>query len=258
MLKWTENELEKSIDYINNGFSYDEIAKFLKRTKKSVRLKLNKLGVFVKPKISTIEKECVHCNQKFVSFIRENRKYCSSSCSAKENNKLYVKRHKLEFKRVDIKLNDGLSIRKPKKELEEIKTLSIKSESKNCLNCNCVIEHNRKIYCTLDCFYKHNRKKYHNQIELGNTELPYRQYKNYLIEKYGNKCMECGWGEKNPTTNKIPIELEHIDGDSTNNNLSNLKLLCPNCHSLTPTYKGANKGNGRYSRKVRYKEGKSY
>ena len=100
--------------------------------------------------------------------------------------------------------------------------------------------------------------KYYNKIESGDIGLPPRQYKNYLIEKYGNKCMECGWGEKNPTTNKIPIELEHIDGDSTNNNLSNLKLLCPNCHSLTSTYKGANKGNGRYSRKVRYKEGKSY
>ena len=70
--------------------------------------------------------------------------------------------------------------------------------------------------------------------------------------------MECGWGEENPKTNKVPIELEHIDGNSNNNELSNLKLLCPNCHSLTPTYKGANRGNGRYERKERYKKGKSY
>lgn len=238
MLKWTENELEKSIDYINNGFSYDEIAKLLKRTKKSVRLKLNKLGVFVKPKISTIEKECVHCNQKFVSFIRENRKYCSSSCSAKENNKLYIKR--------------------PKSQTAQVNDNSDTKQINCCLNCNYGIEVIGKQYCNSECFHKSRRKKYYNKIESGDIGLPPRQYKNYLIEKYGNKCMECGWGEKNPTTNKIPIELEHIDGDSTNNNLSNLKLLCPNCHSLTPTYKGANKGNGRYSRKVRYKEGKSY
>ena len=70
--------------------------------------------------------------------------------------------------------------------------------------------------------------------------------------------MECGWGEKNKFSNTVPIELEHIDGNSENNQLDNLKLLCPNCHSLTPTYKGLNKGNGRHIRQQRYKDGKSY
>lgn len=35
----------------------------------------------------------------------------------------------------------------------------------------------------------------------------------------------------------IPLELEHIDGDRSNNSLQNLKLLCPNCHALTPTFR---------------------
>jgi predicted HNH restriction endonuclease len=70
--------------------------------------------------------------------------------------------------------------------------------------------------------------------------------------------MQCGWDKINLHTNKVPIELEHIDGNSTNNELSNLKLLCPNCHSLTSTYKALNKGNGRHKRMERYKEGKSY
>lgn len=39
--------------------------------------------------------------------------------------------------------------------------------------------------------------------------------------------------------------MEHIVGDYTNNSEENLILLCPNCHSLTATYKGANKGHGR-------------
>ena len=39
--------------------------------------------------------------------------------------------------------------------------------------------------------------------------------------------MDCGWCEKNIVTNKVPIELEHIDGNSENNSLDNLKLLCP-------------------------------
>lgn len=39
----------------------------------------------------------------------------------------------------------------------------------------------------------------------------------------------------------IPLELDHIDGDHCNNMLENLKILCPNCHAKTPTYRGKNK-----------------
>ena len=58
------------------------------------------------------------------------------------------------------------------------------------------------------------------------------------------KCEKCKWAERNEYTGNIPIELEHIDGNFKNNNIDSLRLLCPNCHSLTSTYKGANK-NGR-------------
>ncbi len=54
-------------------------------------------------------------------------------------------------------------------------------------------------------------------------------------------CESCNltkWLEK-----PIPLELDHIDGDNTNNELINLRLLCPNCHALTPTYRGLNKKN---------------
>lgn len=57
--------------------------------------------------------------------------------------------------------------------------------------------------------------------------------------------MKCSWNEINPYTQKIPIELNHIDGNFENNNINNLELLCPNCHALTSNYKGANKKKGR-------------
>ena len=39
----------------------------------------------------------------------------------------------------------------------------------------------------------------------------------------------------------IPLELHHVDGDSHNHVLDNLKLLCPNCHALTDTYRSKNR-----------------
>ena len=60
-----------------------------------------------------------------------------------------------------------------------------------------------------------------------------------------NKCCQCGWGKINKTTGRIPLEIDHIDGNFKNNNLINLRLLCPNCHSLTATFKNSNKGHGR-------------
>lgn len=54
------------------------------------------------------------------------------------------------------------------------------------------------------------------------------------------KCEHCGLSEW--MGSPIPLELDHIDGDHYNNELSNLRILCPNCHALTPTHSGRNKG----------------
>lgn len=65
------------------------------------------------------------------------------------------------------------------------------------------------------------------------------QHKNALIAERGHKCECCGlseWMEK-----PITLELEHIDADKKNNTRENLKLLCPNCHSQTPTWRRGNK-----------------
>jgi len=73
----------------------------------------------------------------------------------------------------------------------------------------------------------------------------------YIFEKFDYKCSQCAWDEKNPITGKPPLEIDHIDGNSTNNSEENLRLLCPNCHSLTPTWKALNAGKGN-KKKLRY------
>lgn len=61
---------------------------------------------------------------------------------------------------------------------------------------------------------------------------------NALVNLRGHKCEGCdseSWLE-----HQIPLEVHHLDGDALNNELSNLKLLCPNCHALTDNYCGKN------------------
>lgn len=54
------------------------------------------------------------------------------------------------------------------------------------------------------------------------------------------KCQNCGC-DGNWQNGVITLELDHINGDNTDNRLENLRYLCPNCHALTDTYRGKNK-----------------
>ena len=52
-------------------------------------------------------------------------------------------------------------------------------------------------------------------------------------------CEQCGWAEKS-IDGRLPLELDHINGVRTDNRLENLRILCPNCHSLQLTHRGRN------------------
>lgn len=81
-------------------------------------------------------------------------------------------------------------------------------------------------------------------------------WRNYLLRTEPNCCAVCRhdtWNER-----PIPLELDHIDGNSDNNARTNLRLICPNCHAQTDTYKNRNAGNGRHYRRLRYQQNQSY
>lgn len=131
---------------------------------------------------------------------------------------------------------------------------------KYCLNCGKEFHgsHNNQKFCNGKCQHDYAYKQYIEHWKNGKETGIIGRYsiskylRRYIFEKFNNKCCKCGWNEINPYTGNIPLEVEHKDGDYTNNLEDNLELLCPNCHSLTSTYKGANRGKGRTSRSKYY------
>jgi hypothetical protein len=120
----------------------------------------------------------------------------------------------------------------------------------NCLHCG---KENRFGYskenkfCNTTCqkkFIWENETK--PKLERGECTHNSRSLKPYLIEKFGECCSECGQGS---TWNNKPLvlQLDHIDGDSDNNFPSNIRLLCPNCHTQTENFGSKGKGS-RYKK----------
>lgn len=72
--------------------------------------------------------------------------------------------------------------------------------------------------------------------------------RNYMLEKVNYQCELCGWHEINPFTNLVPLEIHHKDGNYLNNTEENLQVLCPNCHSLTGSFRALNRDKGRPDR----------
>lgn len=128
-----------------------------------------------------------------------------------------------------------------------------------CKNCGKAKEQpksTRGKYCSLKCQQDHALRHRASIWLSGKAVLSNRVLKRIITFMRGYSCDSCGISEWN--SKPITLEVDHRDGNSSNCAPENVCLVCPNCHSQTPTYKGANRGNGRHYRRVRYAEGKSY
>jgi len=155
------------------------------------------------------------CGKKYASS-HGGTKFCSKSCSAKVANK---------------------SEKRPSRKMQL------------CLNCG--NETTRPKYCSIACSSEARKNGTSLDIESWlQGEIPMSSKsgvlrdaaRKFLYEHAGHKCTECGWAEVNPSLGKVPLCVDHIDGDWRNNFISNLKVLCFNCHTLTPTFGSLNVG----------------
>lgn len=119
------------------------------------------------------------------------------------------------------------------------------------------------VYCSNECKHAAKRKqrycrRCHAAIDCGivcdgcRSQVPGRwtsfedlkgdrARKFRLLRDRGHRCEICGnieWMGQ-----PIPIELDHVDGDSDNNAITNLRLICLNCHGQTQTYRNKNAKN---------------
>lgn len=122
-----------------------------------------------------------------------------------------------------------------------------KRKKRTCRCLNCQEETANKKYCNNTCQSKHRRRVSVNAGTAGPTA-----WKNFLIDTRGWSCEMCGLSSWNGS--RIPIEMDHINGDAYDNSEDNLRLLCPNCHAQTPTYKNKNRESSRKYRKKYYKK----
>lgn len=170
-------------------------------------------------------KSCIYCKKK-LSFTEDYKykKFCNSSCS--------------------------LSFHRPM-----IQKIS-KHPHKHCFSCKKYIGRQEKNYCNRECYFKDIFMLKFLSWYYGEKFKEVKTIKEFLITIYGYKCSKCGINKHNGK--HIVLQLEHINGNALDNTKENVCLLCPNCHSQTPTYSGRNKGNGkRIWRKERYRLGKS-
>jgi|SRR5579862_7553006 len=205
--------------------------------------------------------KCNFCNKLYYknpAKIKENLKlghnnYCSKQCSYKARHTsinlpcmycgLLTERTKSQYNKtgkIFCSSSCSASYHNP---LTKIK------EKQKCLHCNHFIPRVNSQYCSRECKTIAISKQILDEIQSGIKPgfLPSgtinQVLRKYLFKKYNNKCSECNWSMINSFTNKIPLEVYHIDGDYKNNKEDNLQLLCPNCHSLTKNYRSRNKSN---------------
>ena len=138
-------------------------------------------------------------------------------------------------------------IDKRKKEATRFLNSYINTE---CLNCKKQIRRSGigkyRSFCNQKCIgaYKRNENQITRESLFEQGKLKYRRrIRDILLERHGHICQICErttWNDQ-----PIPLQVDHKDGNASNNEPSNLRMICHNCNAQLPTFAGKNRGKGR-------------
>ncbi len=172
-------------------------------------------------------KLCKEC-ERAIEYNKRSNDFCSQSCGAVFSNRKRNSKYNSRFWKENGESKSAITRRKilEKYGLDTVPFLCI----------NCGIKNAKVVFCSTECA-KEYKRKYREIIIENNGMVSKDSLREYLMKKYDSKCSVCGWGMENPTSNTVCLDMHHIDGDYKNSRLSNVELLCPNCHSLTNNYK---------------------
>jgi predicted nucleic acid-binding Zn ribbon protein len=190
---------------------------------------------------------CAHCTISFSPTDRRQR-FCSLSCSNKARAKPRFCKRCGERLRLDQTANQYCS-RKCSAAVNNIIGRKHRHQRKerHCDECGTLLKYQKR-FCSQRCCGLWVKKQ--KTLEINKGLVTKREtLRKHLIVIRGHQCEECHlteWNEK-----PIPLTLEHSDGDATNNDPINLRILCWNCHAQTATFGARNIGNGRKARGLR-------
>lgn len=205
---------------------------------------------------------CLSCEAVFLRrkiSSKPKQVYCSRPCRFSQTNRVvvYCAHCERAFDKPASKLHKIRNFCS-----RECKDLFHRKPLNKCLSCG--LDTKNKFCSGKGCQATYQYKQFISKWLAGQVDGTSKRCENispyvrkYMIKEADNKCSKCGWGETNSVTGKIPLQINHIDGDSRNSAKKNLEVLCPNCHSLTPNYGILNKGKGRQGRRAIHSMGRS-